>query len=354
LSGWYLDSSTAVGPFAHSVEAHDLDGDGDNDLIAAVPGLDAVAVVENNGGVLSAPVTLATGPNTFPKFVTAADVTGDGVLDLVSANQESLTDDDVTVFTGAGDGTFSTGVSFAACERPHQVAVGDADGDGDGDIAVACWGGSDIALLRNDGTGGFGAPELTVAADAPHAIATDDLDGDGDLDLAVAAFGDSRSVVLLNNGDGTYAPAVEYWSGSNPHDLVLSDVDANGTVDLVVAAAGSDQVSVLLGQGDGSFATASFYPVGADPRGVAAGDLNDDGIIDFVSANTHGNYPNGSDPTSLSVYHGNGAGGFVLAETLDNDLTPFNVDIAQIVSGGRAEIVSANWHSGDLSLWVYF
>ncbi len=46
-----------------------------------------------------------------PRSVAVADLDGDSVPDLVTANELS---DDVSVLLGNGDGSFQTGVSFAA------------------------------------------------------------------------------------------------------------------------------------------------------------------------------------------------------------------------------------------------
>jgi hypothetical protein len=117
-----------------------------------------------------------------------------------------------------------------------------------------------------------------------------------------------------------------------------------------VTAQTDNAVGVLLGHGDGTFAEAVFHPVGPVPKASALGDLNGDGKLDLVTANTHGNYPAGSAPTDLTVLLGDGAGGFSPGFTLANDLTPFNVTVADLNGDGTVDIASANWHSGDVKV----
>jgi hypothetical protein len=309
-------------------------------------------VLLNQGdGTFAPAVTYPTGPGTFPKHVEVGDITGDGVVDLVTANQDSLDGTDVTVFAGLGDGTFDAGTSYAACERPHQAAIGDIDGDGANDVVVACWGCDVVSVLRNDGTGALGAPEDVTAAWAPHSLVLRDFDGDGDLDLATAALGDNRLAVSLNAGDGTFGPPALLWPGLAPHNLVSEDLDGDGAWDLVVTSQNQDVVGVLMGNGDGTFADATFLPVGSVPKATAIGDVDGDGIDDLVTANTHGNYPDGSDPTTLTVLLGNGDGTFEPGFTLDNDLSPFSVAIADLNGDGTNEIATANWHSNDVKVW---
>jgi hypothetical protein len=91
------------------------------------------------------PLTLAAG--TEPRSVVVGDFDGDGVLDLVVANELS---DDVSVLMGNGDGTFQAAKNFAVGRSPRSVAVGDLNGDGLPDLAVANGGSDDISVLIND------------------------------------------------------------------------------------------------------------------------------------------------------------------------------------------------------------
>lgn len=351
--GFGTPASLPTGDRTHAVVARDLDGDADLDLVAAAAGDDAAVVLLNAGdGTFAPAATYPTGPGTFPKHVEVGDITGDGVLDLVSANQDSLDGTDVTVFAGLGDGTFAAGTAYAACERPHQTAIGDVDVDGDEDVVVACWGGGVVSVLRNDGTGTLGAPEDVPAAWAPHSLVLRDFDGDADLDLATAALGDNRLAVSLNAGDGTYGAPTLLWSGVGPHNLVADDLNADGAWDLVVTAQDDDVIGVLFGNGDGTFDDAVFTSVGSVPKATSVGDVDGDGLADLVTANTHGNYPDGSAPTSLTVLLGNGDGTFDPGFTLANDLSPFSVAIADLDGDGTNEIATANWHSDDVKVWT--
>jgi hypothetical protein len=322
----------------------DVNADGHLDLVLAVPDDDAVAVLLGRGDrTFAASLRYPTG--TAPKHAAVADLDGDGVLDLVTANQDSDSDQDVSVLLGRANGGFDAALHFGACQNPHYVAVGDFDGDGVPDLTVACWGQDEIAVLLGVGDGTFAPMTLHFSGSSPHALVTADFDGDGHVDIAVANLGASNVGLHLGNGDGTFAPVVGHAVGSSPHGIAVGDLNGDGVPDLVTTNQADDDVSVLLGLGDGTFVRAD-YPSGPVPKGVAIGDLDGDGILDLVTANSHGNHPSGSTPTTISVLLGDGAG-FAAPLSYSSNLTPFAIALDDLDDDGHVDVVSANWHSGD-------
>ena len=71
-----------------------------------------------------------------------ADVNGDGILDIVTANgfpgNSFVTGGQgVSVLLGNGDGSFQAARTVLATGNPASVVVGDFNGDGKPDIVVA-------------------------------------------------------------------------------------------------------------------------------------------------------------------------------------------------------------------------
>jgi hypothetical protein len=89
-----------------------------------------------------APVTYSVG--TGPQAIVAADLNGDGHLDLITANAGS---NNISVQIGNSGGTFQAAQPYAAGVGPAAVAVGDLNGDGKLDIVTANEGNSTVSVL---------------------------------------------------------------------------------------------------------------------------------------------------------------------------------------------------------------
>ncbi len=286
--------SFPTGERPNSMAVADLDGDGVPDLIIANAGRRGtspagVSVLLGNG---DGSFRLATSFATFlPVSVAVADLDGDSVPDLVTANAAFGS---VSVMLGKGDGSFQPAGSFAAGEGPGSVTVADLDGDGVPDLVTTnnqpLFGSSHVSVLLGNGDGTFQAAVSFAAGDRPRSVAVADLDGDSVPDLVATDIPDfplpGGARVLLGRGDGTFQDAVTYAAGDDPVSVAVADLDGDGVPDLVTANDGGDDVSVLLGVGDGTFQAANRFLAGGRPRSVAVADLDGDGFPDLVTANS--------------------------------------------------------------------
>jgi FG-GAP-like repeat len=256
--------------------------------------------------------------------VSAADVNGDGKLDLVvinvcGADSTCSSNGSVGVLLNNANGTFGTAVTYDSNGwSPIAVAVADVNGDGKPDIVVTnqCPTNAGYALCPTTGTvsvllgNGDGTFQAAVTYDSggymPYSLAIADVNGDGRPDLILANFcgtdntcqSDAAVAVLLGNGDGTFQTAVNYDSGAFGADaLAVADLRGDGKLDLVVAnhcGQGcpigvlpiTGVLGILLGNGDGSFQPVTTYPTSAAlTDSVAVADLNGDGKLDIAVGN---------------------------------------------------------------------
>ena len=284
-----------------SIVAADFNGDGALDLAVAVtfvngapphPGFAAV-ILQNPlapGKFLRA-VHYATG--TDPVAIATADLNGDGLPDLVVANNTSA-NISILLQDPANPGQFIHAKNRFTGGNPSGVAIGDLNGDGLPDIAVAT-GLNGVSILIQDPAGPSGTflpPARVPVRGGSTAVAIGDLNGDGMADLAITA---ARIAVRLQDphSPGSFLPERDFIAGLQPLAIKIADLNGDGLPDLAVANLGSPtkpftaSASVLRQNPAqaGSFLKRLNYGTGPRSQGVAVGDLNGDGRMDLVVAN---------------------------------------------------------------------
>ena len=260
--------------------------------------------VKRTAGIFSPDSTYPV--SDTPRSVYAADLDGDGDLDLATAGGNP---GKVTILLNNGDGTFVSDSVYSINGYPLSICAADLDADGDIDLAIAVeepeYMGN-VTILFNNGDGTFGPPSSYPVGSAARSILAADLDGDGDLDLAVGQyFANQRVSILLNNGDGTFVHFSDCPTSGGSYSLYAADLDGDKDLDLATVNGFSGSVSVLLNNGQGSFVFDTSYASGYGPFAVFAADLNGDGNNDMAAANHYSEYFG-----YVSIFLNNGDGKF--------------------------------------------
>ncbi len=251
----------------------DFNSDGILDLASADRADSTLSILIGDGaggmgnGTFLPPVPCPTG--AAPSALTAADLNGDGIIDLIVAKREL---DQLGVHFGNGDGgggngTFSTPLLFSAGDGPVDLLTGDFNDDTIPDLALSCLDGNTLSILIGNGNAGtwdstFAPPVAYAVGAAPRGLVMRDFNADGVSDLAVAcSFSDDGLLAVYLDGDGIL-------------DLVAAD-SIGGTAALLLG-------NGLSGVGNGTFGVPEFRGVGAGIVALASGDFDNEGLHDLV------------------------------------------------------------------------
>ena len=233
------------------------------------------------------------------QFTLAADLNGDGILDLAVGVSNPASGSAVAVLLGNSDGTFQNATSYPVDDATSIVA-GRFTNDG-GSIDLVAGG----TLLRNNGAGVFTAASLGIEGFRPFAVG--DFNQTGALDIAGAVGVNVQ--ILNNNGEGSFTAGQSFTGNTTQFGgMLAADFNGDGILDLAVLDVYPQLpvVRVFLGSADG-FSAGNPLTTGTPPGVVAftAADFNGDNKQDL--ALVYNPAAGGGDVVILS---GNGDGTF--------------------------------------------
>jgi hypothetical protein len=325
----------------------DFDQDGDTDLVVVRKspftsgGHFPNVLMMNEGGVLVDRTTALASASTVAgsqgfldatndRDVVAADVNGDGWMDLVTATTLTAGQPQYIrvprVYLNLGDDVvgnwqgflyddplrindMQAGASWNGEHRFCSVAAGDIDNDGDQDIYFGDYqqGGGrsvdvDDRLLLNDGTGYF--TDVTAARMTPTMVESSfamkvaivDMNLDGKLDIMKDDALNAPQGISISYNDGLTGPGyfgtynIAY--GNTPYHFHIADLNNDALPDMIVSDDGQDRYQLHTGVvgGVATFGpTVAFsYTGGGSDDGFGGNnivaDLNNDGWNDAIIA----------------------------------------------------------------------
>ncbi|MEG9436173.1 VCBS repeat-containing protein [Edaphobacter sp. HDX4] len=298
--GGFIASNVGTAPDrTYSAALADVDRDGHLDIVVSNDDPDRKLVYKNDGKGQFTEFGTFGDPRWTTRYVTLADLNGDGYPDIVATNRGDYPD---PVDGKPGKGPQVPAVSyvclndgkghFPACqplpktESATSIVAADLDRDGVLDLFVPHRDGGQSYVLWNDGKGHF--PTWTKVGPAEAWIrigAAGDLDGDGRPDLAVIDEGSKGAFVISNRGRRQFGEPVRLPGPERlPYSLAIADLNRDKRPDIIVGYV-EQCGSVYFNTGQGrTFHEVPWNDGKGTVYGLAFADFDQDGWPDIVAA----------------------------------------------------------------------
>jgi len=284
-----------------SIFVADIDGDGALDVLATSEAGNKIVWFKNEDGLGNFGVQQIITQNLeYTRYVNAADLDGNGDMDVLSA---SLNDDKIAWYENDGSQNFTEHVITTAADGASGVFAIDLDDDGDVDVLSASYTDNTIAWYENDGSQSFTTHEVNTYARGARGVFAIDLDKDGNVDILSAESKDDQIGWYKNDGNENFTEYVIGSGADGAYSVYATDLDGDG--DLDVASAWNTGNSVVWYENDGS-ENFTEQIIDADASGaisVYATDVTADGKVDILAALQNGDkvllYENGG-PSAIA------------------------------------------------------
>lgn len=281
----------------------DFNGDGVADIVMTAPNQKKLMVGKNNN--LAKPVFVTIESVLDIRNIAVHDIDQDGDDDILGA---AIFDNQAYCWKNNGTGTF-TKVLLPFTDY-ESIAFANMTGDSTQEMLL----GIDDKLNIYDITGGVITLIKTVTNSAflgaPNAIAPVDYNHDGVMDISGAFYADGIIVYeQTSNLNFTKKPITPIIFGNS--SLAASDINADNTIDFLLFSDNYYVSNLLRSQPGGTYEQVTLPETNGDNQFSAFGDINKDNIPDILysvqQTSTDGN---------ISLYL---SGGGVLTEQAVNN-----------------------------------
>lgn len=363
-------------PWISHVTIVDLDRDGRKDILACDDKLLAVVWLRQVAPGKFVESTLMT-DLAGPVHVEAVDMDGDGDLDLLVACMGELFPNNdkigsVIILENDGHEHFTKHVIAEHIARVTDVRAGDFDGDGKLDLAVAQFGydQGEIRWMKNLGNWQFES-HILLSLSGTINVCVADMNGDRTLDIVAVVSQQYEEIHLFeNNGHGEFTDKKLFGSTNEDFGssgISLCDLNRDGRPDILYSNgdgfAYADPgkrpwhgLQWLENLGQGFFRYHRIGDLGGaySPVGI---DVDGDGAMDVVAISSFNDWKNPKAP-SLVYFKNDGEMNFTLKILAHEPIQLMSCAAGDLDGSGRPAIVAGAFysyppfeHMSRLTLW---
>ena len=250
---------------------------------------------------------LGTGPVEINKYegIEAADINGDGHMDIIAANNTSSTQGGIQVWLGDGKGNWPVESGPTISGNYMDVLPVDLNHDGHLDLIGAGWGiyGA-LRVWLGDGTGNWSSAQQ-LEKGSFYGLRIGDLNQDGNFDIFAGSYQNGIRI-FAGGGRGDFTALTtpddyirykaepktvteidvpvpkksrSYWTA------LAMDLDKDGWVDIVAGSLDSEGIQAWRNRGDGRWSRFDgLFPTTGTFYEMTIGDLDGDNQMDLCAA----------------------------------------------------------------------
>ncbi|WP_299765252.1 T9SS type A sorting domain-containing protein [uncultured Dokdonia sp.] len=280
-----------------SIRLHDLDNDGNIDIIGAINGASQLmAWFDSGNGNFENSIIIENEGGTPARDIEFLDINNDGNMDIIAVTNltfNGLTFERLAYYINNGDRTFEDAVEIEpnfGSSVSNFLTVFDVNNDNLEDIVIRrIFNPTSIVYYPNTGNGSFGEP-IGIINSNLREVFSQDFNDDGFTDIIL---GGGIPQLYINNGDATFSLSTELDDFPSAQFATLAgsgQLDTNQTEDIIFTNTNFiDTAGVLWYSNDGNANfTIQENITNPDFEGATytitrVADFNNDGNNDLVS-----------------------------------------------------------------------